>query len=393
VTPSIAIVGPSSPRELAIHLTGADRKTALAQPGLGGRPVNNLVSALIDAGTCVELVTLAPELTDCLALQGPRLSVLAAPYRARHRARDLFRAERRHIERLLAQTSAPVVAAQWTYEFALGALTRGHRPTLVVARDLPLTILRYSPDPYRIIRTLLAAATRMRATQLVANSPYTASAWRRQMLYRREIPVVPNVVMPATAASNGSSDNRAPVILDVTEHGRLKNAHSLIRAMTAVLSAYPEARLRLVGPGLTRSSPEAQLADRLGVGHAIEFRGRLDGDKVAAEYATATIFVHPALEESFGMTVGEAMSHGLPVIGGVSAGAVPWLLDHGRAGLLVDARYPEAIAAAVCRLIGEPTLRDRLAAAALRRVQETFSPSVIATQWLRLCDDARSTRR
>ena len=393
MTPAVAIVGPSCPRELAIHLNGADQKTALGMPGLGGRPVNNLVSALIDAGTCVELVTLVPELTDCLVLEGPRLRVLAAPYRARHRARDLFRAERRHIERLLAQTSAPVVAAHWTYEFALGALAGARRPTLVVAHDLPLTVLRYRPDPYRLIRTLLAAATRVRATRLVANSPYTASAWRRQMLYRREIPVVPNVVLPAPAASNGSSDDRAPVILDVTSDGRLKNARSLVRAMTRVLPSYPEARLRLVGPGLTARSPEAQLADRLGVGHAIEFRGRLDGDQVAAEYATATIFVHSALEESFGMTVGEAMSHGLPVIGGASAGAVPWLLDRGRAGLLVDARHPESIAAAACRLLGEPTLRDRLGTAARRRVQEQFSPSVIATQWLHLCGNAESKRR
>jgi len=386
---SIAIVGPSSPKELATHLDGTNQERALGIPGLGGRSVNNLVSAVIDAGTSVELVTLLPGLTGSLVLEGSKLRILAAPYRAGHRARDLFRAERRHIERLLTRTHAPVLVAQWTYEFALGALADG-RPTLVIARDSPFTILRYLADPYRVIRTALAILTRVRADHLVANSPYTAKAWRRQMLYRREIPVVPNVVIPAPNRSNGSRGNRVPVILDVTDNGRRKNAQSLVRAMTGVLASYPETRLRLVGPGLTASSVEAQLADSLGVRHAIEFLGPVDVDQVNAEYSNATIFVHPALEESFGLSVGEAMSHGLPVIGGGNAGAVPWVLDQGRAGILVDPRDPAAIAAAACRLVGEPTLRDRLGAAAVRRVQETFSPSVVAPQLLQLCDDVEN---
>jgi L-malate glycosyltransferase len=383
---SVAIVGPSSPKELARHFDGTNHKRALGMPGLGGRSVNNLVSAVIDAGTPVELVTLLPGLTDSVDLESSKLRILAAPYRAGHRARDLFRAERRHIERLLTRTHAPVIVAQWTYEFALGSLADG-RPTLVIARDSPLTILRYLPDPYRVVRTALAVLTRVRVDHLVANSPYTAWAWRRQMLYRREMPVVPNVVIPAPTRSNGSRENRVPVLLDVTDNGRRKNAHSLVRAMAGVLSSYPEARLRLVGPGLTASSAEAQLAERLGVRHAIEFLGPVDGHQVDAVYSNATIFVHPALEESFGLSIGEAMSHGLPVIGGANAGAVPWVLDQGRAGFLVDPRDPAAIASAACRLIGERALRDRLGAAAVRRVQETFSPSVVAPQLLRLCDD------
>jgi L-malate glycosyltransferase len=386
---SVAIVGPSSPKELAMHLDGAHQERALGMPGLGGHSVNNLVSAVIDAGTSVELVTLVPGLTDSVVLEGSKLRVLAAPYRARHRARDLFRAERRHIQRLLTRTEAHVLVAQWTYEFALAALADG-RPTLVIARDSPLTILRYRPDPYRVIKTALAVLTRVRADHLVANSPYTAWAWRRQMLYRREMPVVPNVIIPAPIRSDGSRGNRVPVILDVADNGRWKNAHSLVRAMTGVLASYPEVRLRLVGHGLTASSAEAQLADRLGVRHAIEFLGPVDRDQVDAEYSNATIFVHPSLEESFGLSVGEAMSHGLPVIGGANAGAIPWVLDQGRAGFLVDPRDPVAIAAAACRLIGEPTLRDRLGAAALRRVQEAFSPSVVAPQLLQLCHEVGS---
>ena len=293
VSDSVAIAGPASPKALAGWLHSSDRDRALALPGLGGSAVNNLVHALLDAGSLVELVTLAPELSERIALEGTRLRILAAPYRSEHRARDFFREERRHVTALLADTSASVVNAQWTYEFALGALAaKARRPTIVTAHDAPLTILRYQHDPYRVVRTGMAAVTRLRTPTLAANSPYLASAWRRQMLYRKHIPVVPNAVMPipSEAVQGKPNHSGAPIILSVSDAGRLKNVAALIGALPQVLRSVPEARLRLVGPGLTNDSAFGRLADRLGVRSRVELVGPVEADRVHYEYARAVRF-------------------------------------------------------------------------------------------------------
>jgi glycosyltransferase involved in cell wall biosynthesis len=396
MTDGVVIVGPSSPKALSRRLDGSDRARARMLPGLGGSPVNNLVHALLEAGASVELVTLAPELTERITLEGPGLRILAGPYRIRprHHARDFFRAERRQVEELVAHTSGQVVNGLWTYEFALGALASPGRPTVVTAHDAPFTILRYMPDRYRLVRTAMALATRLRLSSLAANSPYLATVWRRQLLYRRAIPVIPNIVSPVSRTSNGARGGAGPpTILEVSDSGRHKNVGSLVRAMTQVLPSHPEARLRVVGPGLTDDSPLARLADHLGVRHAVEFVGHMEHDRLVEEYSRATIFVHASLEESFGMTVAEAMSHGLPVVGGANAGAVPWVLDKGRAGVLVNTRLPEEIAGAICRLLDDGALCAELRAAAKRRAQSAFSSATVAAGWMQVYDDVKTGRQ
>jgi glycosyltransferase involved in cell wall biosynthesis len=87
--------------------------------------------------------------------------------------------------------------------------------------------------------------------------------------------------------------------------------------------------------------------------------------------------VAPTLEESFGMTVLEAMARSVPVVGGHSSGAVPWLLDFGRAGELTDVRRPERIADTVVTLAGNPRHRQRLGPAGLERARSFGWPSLV----------------
>ena len=79
--------------------------------------------------------------------------------------------------------------------------------------------------------------------------------------------------------------------------------------------------------------------------------GRLSYEETLREIASATVLLHPSLEESFGMSVLEAMVLGTPVVDGCDSGNVPFLLDGGRAGLLCDVRSPERIADTVVRLL------------------------------------------
>ena len=59
------------------------------------------------------------------------------------------------------------------------------------------------------------------------------------------------------------------------------------------------------------------------------------------------------------MTVLEAMALGLPVVGGIGSGAVPWVFDEGRSGFLTNVSSPEQIAATLLTCLRQAEERKR----------------------------------
>jgi glycosyltransferase involved in cell wall biosynthesis len=108
----------------------------------------------------------------------------------------------------------------------------------------------------------------------------------------------------------------------------------------------------------------------------MEFIGRVPYDRLLNELADSDILIHPSLEETFGMSVAEAMALGIPVIGGAHSGAVPWVVGEG--GALTDVTSPAAIEQATLELLDNP-LRYRAAAeAAQARVRNCFTGDRVA---------------
>ena len=382
----IIIVGPASPAALSTHLCGADSQRAAAIKGMGGdvggEPVSVLVMALLERGFAVDLVTLAPEVTALQHLSGPGLDVRIGPYRkrARHRARDFFAAERRAVSDLLALASGDIVHAHWTYEFALSC-EREHRPVLITAHDAPLAILRLYHDAYRLARTILAYRARLGIRTMSAVSPYLAYRWRREMAYRRPIAVVPNIATALPTVARRVSPGRR-IVLDISAEHRAKGVTALIRAFNDVRDEYPDAALRLVGPGLGPAGPMAHWARTNQLDASVEFIGPVDHPAVALHLAEADVFAHPSLEESHPMSVCEAMHAALPVIGGQRSGGVPWTLGDGQCGLLVDVRSPRAIAGGIRRLFADPRLAAELGKTARSRAVTTFGADAVVRGYL-----------
>lgn len=159
--------------------------------------------------------------------------------------------------------------------------------------------------------------------------------------------------------------------------GRLvekKGAIHLVRAMTAVRAAVPEARLVIVGEGSERPRLEAESAAR---GIPVEFRGVQPPAAVRALMQRATVLCGPSVVERSGNTEGlgmvfvEAQACGCPVV--VSdAGGAPESLRPGESGSLVPPADPDALAAALIPLLRDPDLAARMGAAARAHVLERF---------------------
>ncbi len=148
----------------------------------------------------------------------------------------------------------------------------------------------------------------------------------------------------------------------------LKGLVFLFRAV-AELSKTQDIQVTVVGEP-KRDGEIAKLVRKLGVGHRINFTGRIDDREFVRQYARATVAVVPSVYEGFGLPVGEAMACGVPVIS-TTGGALPEVV--GNAGILVPPADSSALARAIGELLANPTKAQNLGLAGYRRVQKHFT--------------------
>lgn len=140
---------------------------------------------------------------------------------------------------------------------------------------------------------------------------------------------------------------------------KLKGVQVLLAALPAVLARHPDTRLVICGSGPMEPALR-RMAAALGVGHAVELVGWLDGDGVAAQLAAAQVVVVPSMwPEAFGLTCLEALASGRAVVAS-AVGGLPDLVQDSVTGLLVAPGDSIALAAAVNRLAADEQLRRRL---------------------------------
>lgn len=139
-------------------------------------------------------------------------------------------------------------------------------------------------------------------------------------------------------------------ILTVGKLKEEKNQALLLRAF-ARLPRELEARLMIVGDGPLLDQLQA-LARDLGIEARVLFPGYVANPWPF--YASASLFVLPSREESFGNVLVEALHARLPIISTRTIGAAE-VLDGGRFGTLVDADAA-ALAAAIEKGLARPSI-------------------------------------
>lgn len=217
-----------------------------------------------------------------------------------------------------------------------------------------------------------------------------------------EIRAVANVavdVIPYTIALPPAPPINAPTQeLRLLFVGRLverKGVDVLLRAF-ASLGDIANARLVVVGDGPERERLQS-LARELGVQERVDFLGRVSDDALRAEYASARVFVLPAIVDSRGDTEGlgvvllEAMNSRVPVVASDSGGIVD-IVEHEKTGLLVPPGDVTALAAALRRLATEPAYAARLGEAGYRTLVERFSWDSIVGRWQAIYEDVLAER-
>lgn len=371
----VGIAGPVSPEAFCEYLPDAGPLPR----GMGGTPVTDLVLGLLRAGLDVSVYTLDPNVESDRAYRGSSLTLYVGRYRrrARHRALDLFRSERQAIQRFVTADRPDVVHAHWTYEFALGALSA--RPDAVVTvHDWSPAILSMSRDAYRLIRLLMDRSCIARARTLTCVSPYIGKLLERA---GHDATVVPNMVSTEAMGACPSRRRTAHRILAANAGwGHWKNVEALLHAFAQFRRTAADAELLLCGAGYGPCEGAEAWASNRDLCDGVRFLGGVEHSELLNLMREVDLFVHPSLEESFGLVLIEAMAQGTPVIGGSNSGAVPWVL--GDAGLLVDVRDQSAIAEGIGRVLEDDDLWLHYSVSGRENVETRFSESAIVDGYL-----------
>jgi glycogen(starch) synthase len=155
-----------------------------------------------------------------------------------------------------------------------------------------------------------------------------------------------------------------------------KGVHTAIEALRIVREEYGycSATLDVVGGSIEPSYVRQQqgMVRDLGLQDAVRFRGPVAREQVPSMYDEHDVLIFPSIwPEPFSITVLEAMSSGLPVVGTATGGSAE-VLEHGRNALVFPAGDANACAHQIVQLLGDTELRERLRRNGRRTIEERF---------------------
>lgn len=222
------------------------------------------------------------------------------------------------------------------------------------------------PLTKRVIRYVLG-----RCTLIIVLS----ESWRHAIseITTGRIEVIANPALPLRG-DLAATPRQPETLLFLGRLGRRKGIHVLLQALVSVTKRYPAVRLLCGGDGDLDGVREA--ASRLGIADHVEVLGWVDEARRAQLLAQASIYILPSFAEGLPMSILEAMSAGLPVIT-TPVGGIPEAVTGGVEGLLVPAGDAEALADAICRLLGDTPLREAMGARARAKFDTCFEAGVV----------------
>jgi glycosyltransferase involved in cell wall biosynthesis len=294
----------------------------------------------------------------------------------------------------VAVEEEPTLAAEREPDVAVGLGASGHAwiAPAAVAKGIPACWwleLGLKGRPAEGVALALGAAA------IAAPTEAAAAALRARTAETRVVTITPGVELGpidehrvAACEIRGRLAPDERLLVMVARLDPIKGQDVAIDALARLRADGRRVRLALVGGVILGT--EGDLVDRLtdrarslGVAEHVDVVGHLEDP--GAWHAAADIAVHGAMHEAFGLSVVEALGHGVPVVATDTDG--PRSILGEEHGLLVPPGDVEAMAAAIGRVLDDRDLATRLAADGPARA-EAFSPTETARQWDRLLRDA-----
>lgn len=169
----------------------------------------------------------------------------------------------------------------------------------------------------------------------------------------------------------------APVAISVARLSPEKDFPTLLHAVSIVVRQVPDFKLMMIGNGAERARLEA-LATSLGITSNVEFLG--ERKDVPDLLAQAGFFVSSSKSEGISLTILEAMAVGLPVVT-TRVGGNPEIVVQGETGYLVPDQNPDALAAAMLKMLSQRESWPVMGKRGRQRVEQQFEIRTMIRQY------------
>src|SRR5262249_35758568 len=207
--------------------------------------------------------------------------------------------------------------------------------------------------------------------QLVAIRPDLASGLIEELGVpeSRVVVIPPGIALPDEPVREPSV-GRVPVIGAGGPLDEVSGMMVFLEAARRILDDGRDAEFLIAGQGashvdLRRRAKALRIAERVTVA---EF------PSVGAEYwAVLDIYCQPSIAANAGVTLLQAMAHGVPCVATTAAG-LRGLIEPGSSGLIIPPGDPGALEQAIITLLDRPDDARRIGRDARRRVQRHFNP-------------------
>jgi D-inositol-3-phosphate glycosyltransferase len=172
-----------------------------------------------------------------------------------------------------------------------------------------------------------------------------------------------------------------PLVLFVGRIQPLKALDVVVAVVDLLRDEFPDVTLVAVGgPSGSEGRREYErivaMVERLGLGDRVHLLAPQPHAQLANFYQAADVLVMPSRSESFGLVAAEAQACGLPVVAS-RVGGLPFIVEHGRTGSLVEGWDPDDYAAAVAGILADPERAAAYSAAAVERSRALSWPVTV----------------
>jgi glycosyltransferase involved in cell wall biosynthesis len=221
------------------------------------------------------------------------------------------------------------------------------------------------------VRRTLEGATAVFALQQHENDEI------KRVAPRARIVELPNGIELPVSAEGWHEDNLAdPVVLFLARLHPRKRVSAFLE-MARILSRQGiAARYRVVGPDGGDLAAAQRLVRLYELEDCVTFVGNLAREEIAREYEGAAVYVLPAVNEPFPMTVLEALSYGVPTV--VTDTCFIARTLESNAAALVSGPQSEALAESVGTILRKPGLAVRLSTAGRKLARTQLSSDRVA---------------
>jgi L-malate glycosyltransferase len=262
----------------------------------------------------------------------------------------------------------------WSTLLGVPAARLAHVPVVISSRRYLADLEWYTPWRNRVMRFMYRLSTRV----LVNSQAVRHRLVTRDRVGPQKVRVIYNAVdVERFAGVRRKKSKLLPAMPDGSRviavlanmYNRVKGHDCLISAARSVCEHEPDVVFLLIGDGTERPRLEAQTRDA-GLEKKVMFLGRRTD--VPELLACCDLAVLPSQAEAFPNALLESMSAGLPVVASAVGGSQE-VIENGQNGLLVPPGNPEALAAAILRLIRDPRLAMKLAVTGQDDMRKHFS--------------------